>query len=528
VTTDRPRQVANEEEMTPDTPETRTPDSLLDSLSQPTRLGTRPGLERVRALLAALGNPERGLPVVHVGGTSGKGSTATIIAAILRAAGYRVGLHAKPHLRSVEERIVVDGQPISSADLVSLLDEIAPVAREVRPSWHELTTALMLAHFRRRAVDVAVVEVGLGGTFDSTNVVEPLVAVLSNVGLDHTEVLGDTVEAIASDKVGIFKAGARIVAGVKQPSVIEIVRASAAAIGAPLALLGEEIRIGDSILFPADEAYPPLPTSPPPGGGEERRPRTPDAPPPFEVRGGGGVRSEPAFDLRVGGRSLPDLHLGLIGRHQVENAALAVAAALALEKRGFVVPDSAIREALANVRLPGRIEIVRAAPTVLIDGAHNPDKMAALAAALRASFRWRKLIGVLAFKRGHDHRATLAAIAPLLDEVWLTRFAATTDFGRDASQDLDTLAGHWGDLRSVATLGSPLPPREADASATLASPLPPRERGVGGDGCVPHLEPDPFAAIRAALASAAPDDLVIVTGSLYLVGQLRDWLLAGA
>ena len=432
----------------------RTIDDMLESISQPTRLGTKPGLERVRLLLAALSNPEVGLPVIHVGGTSGKGSTAMIIAAILRAAGYRVGLHAKPHLRSVEERFVIDGAPISSADLFALLDGIAPVAREVRPSWHELTTALMLAYFRRSGVDVAVVEVGLGGTHDSTNVVQPLVTVLTNVGLDHTEVLGDTVETIARDKVGIIKRGARVVTGVKQPSVAGIVRERATECGAPAQYLGVDV---DYQLIDASD-------------------------------------TGSSFDLRVGGRILTDLRLRLVGRHQVENAALAVAAALALEESGYAIGEVAIREALATVRVPGRIEAVRATPTVVLDGAHNPDKMAALASALRENFRWRRLIGVLAFKRGHDHLSTLAEIAPLLDEVWLTRFAATTDFGRDASQDIDELSGCWESLAPRGRL---------------------------------HREPDPFAAVSSALAAAEPDDLVVITGSLYLVGQLRDWLLAG-
>jgi len=430
----------------------RTPDELLDELSVPTKLGTKPGLERVRALLEALDNPHRGLPVVHVGGTSGKGSTATVAAAILQAAGYRVGLHTKPHLQAVEERFVVDGAPISAEELVRLLEEAAPAARAVAPSWHELTTAVMLRHLRRRAVDVAVVEVGLGGTYDSTNVVEPLVTVLTNVGLDHTEVLGNTVEEIARDKVGIIKRGCVAVTGVRQPTVEGIVRRRCADLGVPLAGLAQEIR--------------------------------------YRLHRSSGEGS--TFDLEVPGRRLDDLRLGLVGRHQVENAALAVAAAVALEGRGFRVPDHAIRQALATVRVPGRVEVLRTRPTLVLDGAHNPDKMAALAAALRESFSWRRLIGVLAFKRGHDHQATMAALAPLLDVAYLTRFVAVTDFGRDTSQGLDGLAAAWRGLGSSAELA---------------------------------LDDDPIRSVGAALARAEPDDVVCVTGSLYLVGQIRRWWL---
>lgn len=428
----------------------RTPDELLDELSVPTKLGTKPGLERVRALLAALGDPHLGLPVAHVGGTSGKGSTATLLAGILRAAGYRVGLHTKPHLQEVEERFVVDGHPIPAAELVELLEEAAPAAREVRPSWHELTTAVMLRYFRREAVDLAVVEVGLGGTYDSTNVVEPLVSVLTNVGLDHTEVLGNTVEEIARDKVGIVKPGCAVVTGARQPAVLEIVRQRCAEVGAPLARLGQEIR--------------------------------------YAVLASSGDGS--TFDLEAPGHRYASLRLALVGRHQVENAALAVAAALALEGRGFAVPEDAIRQALATVRVPGRVEVLRRQPTLVLDGAHNPDKMAAFASALRDHFSWSRLIGVVALKRGHDHEATLAALAPMLDAVYLTRFEAATDFGRGTSQSLDALAGAWASL---------------------------------GARAAPVLDADPLRSVEAALAQAGPRDLVCVTGSLYLVGQIRRW-----
>lgn len=432
----------------------RTPDLLLDELSTPTRLGTKPGLERVRALLEALGSPHRGLPVVHVGGTSGKGSTATTIAAILREAGYRVGLHTKPHLHSVEERFVVDGAPIGSEDLVALLEAAAPAARAVKPSWHELTTALMLWHFRRSAVDVAVVEVGLGGTYDSTNVVEPVVTVLTNVGLDHTEVLGDTVEEIARDKVGIVKPGCVAVTGVKQPTVAEIVAARCAELGVPLFRLGADFSCG-------------------PGSTTDQGSR---------------------FDYLAPGRELRGLWLSTVGAHQVENAALAISAALALERRGFVVSEPAIRRALANVRVPGRVEVLRRSPTLVLDGAHNPDKMAALAATLKGQFAWQRLIGVVALKRGHDHRATLAALAPLLDAIHLTRFVAATDYGRDSSADPESLAALWQELGTQAEVA---------------------------------VDPDPIRSVERALAAASAEDVVCVTGSLYLVGQIRAWWRTG-
>jgi dihydrofolate synthase/folylpolyglutamate synthase len=195
-------------------------------------------------MLGDLGDPHRALKIVHVGGTSGKGSTATIAAQILRSAGYRVGLHVKPHLEAVEERFVVDGSAIESARLVELIDQIAPIARRRKPTWYELTVALAFTHFRAERVDVAVVEVGLGGTYDATNVVHPAISVITNVGLDHTDILGDTVELIATDKVGIVKSGARTISGATQPSVRAIVRERCALVGSPLWLVDEAGRRG--------------------------------------------------------------------------------------------------------------------------------------------------------------------------------------------------------------------------------------------------------------------------------------------
>lgn len=425
------------------------PNELLERLSVPSRLGVSPGLERMRRLLDALGNPQIGLPVLHVGGTSGKGSTSTIAARILREAGYRVGLHVKPHLESVEERFVVDGAPIASTALARLLREAAPAARAVAPSWYELTVAVALQHFRAERVDLAVVEVGLGGTYDGTNVVEPLVAVLTNVGLDHTEVLGDTIEKIVADKSGILKPGGLAVSGVVQPSAAAIVAERCQINQVPLWRLGEEVRFR---VTRVDE------------------------------RGS-------TFDLELPDRSLSDLDLGLLGVHQVANAAVAVAAVVRLGERGFVVPDDAIRVGLRAAQVPGRLEVIRRAPRLVLDGAHNPDKMSALACALRTLYPGRRTIGVVAFKRGHDVPGTVARLAPVLDEAIATTFEATTDFGPGQA----LLPAKVGEILDEAKIGRV------------------------------SVEDDPIRAVERALGSAGPDDVVVVTGSLYLVGVIRRW-----
>jgi dihydrofolate synthase/folylpolyglutamate synthase len=424
------------------------PLELLDQLSSPSRLGQRPGLETIRGILGELGNPQDSYPIVHIGGTSGKGSTATIAAAILAAADYRVGLHVKPHLERVEERFVIGGQPIETSRLVELIRRVEPIARRWRPSWYELTVALAFEYFRDEHVDVAVVEVGLGGTHDATNVVRPAVAVLTNVGLDHVEVLGDSVEQIAADKVGIFKPGAPTVCGATQASVREIARRRCAEVGSRLWLVDEDYWYE---VTQVDE-------------------------------------SGSHFNLRLPSGPLDDLFLQPLGIHQVANASAAVAACAALHERGLNVSAEEIRRALAKVAVPGRLEVLGGAPLLVLDGAHNPSKMAALAAALDAVFPRRRVVGVLAFKRGHDLLATLREIAPHLDSAILTTFDATTDFGR----------------------GQAVNPSDVEAALAASDVRLPR-----------RIVLDPTEAVSAALTTSGSGQVVCVTGSLYLVGAVR-------
>jgi dihydrofolate synthase/folylpolyglutamate synthase len=429
-------------------------DARLWSLAHASPVGERPDLGRMRALLAHLGDPQTGLPVLHVGGTAGKGSTATIAAALLTAAGHRTGLHTKPHLRRVNERIVVNGAPIGDADLLALIAEAAPAARAVEPTWYEFTVALAFLHFRRIAVDIAVIEVGLGGTYDGTNVVQPLVAVLTNVGLDHTEILGDTVEEIARDKVAIIKPGCIAITGVTQPNVQQIVAKRATEVGVPLWQYGS----GDEIEADSVATIP------------------------------GGSR----FTLRVQHRRRDGLRLGLLGEHQIVNAALAIAAIDALPSYGITVSNGVITATLPTIRIPGRLEVVAEKPTVVLDGAHNPDKMDALLAALPKYFAYQRLIVVAAFTRRHDVAAMLSRLAPIAAHIVLTGFAMHGDFGP----------------------GQAIPP---DELAALLATLKPRGTS--------EVVPDPLAAVAAARAWANADDCICVTGSLYLVGAVRDTLV---
>jgi dihydrofolate synthase / folylpolyglutamate synthase len=424
------------------------PIELLDRLSSPSRLGQRPGLDTIRGMLLDLGNPQDSLPIVHIGGTSGKGSTATIAASVLSAAGYRVGLHVKPHLERIEERFVVDGQAIPTDRLVALIRQIEPIARRWRPSWYELTVALAFEHFRAERVEVAVVEVGLGGTYDATNVVRPAVAVLTNVGLDHVDVLGNTVELIAADKVGIFKPDAPTVCGATQDSVRAIARRRCNDVASPLWLIDEDYSYQ---IVDIDDH---------------------------------GSR----FDLRLPSRCLSDLTLKPLGAHQVANASTAVAACEALVARGITASSGAIRQALSSTSVPGRLAVLGGDPLLVLDGGHNPAKMAALGAALAAIFSNRPVVGVLAFKRGHDLVATLHEIVPYLDSAVLTTFDATTDFGRGQAVD----------------------PAEIEAALALSGVELP---------CT--IVPDPVQAVKLAMSTTEAGRVVCVAGSLYLVGVIR-------
>ncbi|HVP66905.1 MAG TPA: cyanophycin synthetase [Anaeromyxobacteraceae bacterium] len=399
------------------------PKAYLDSL-QP--LAMRFGLERMERALAGLGRPDRTFPILHVAGTNGKGSTCAMAAAALKAAGHRVGLYTSPHLVRFHERIQVDGQPIPDEVLAARIEEV----RRACP-WHdtgdpaerltyfEFATLLGLLHFAREGVGVAVVEVGLGGRFDATNAVVPRVAAVSRIGLDHVQLLGNTLDAIAREKAGIFKRGV--------PAVVAAAQAPEA-----LAALRDEARRRLAPFHVADEGWPGA--------------------------------------------------LGLRGPHQRGNAALAAAALRLLDASGVRVGEECVRQGLAEARWPGRLEEVAG---VVLDGAHNPDGAAALAAALPVLYPGQPVelvFGVLADK---DHEGMLRALGPAVRRIHLV--APDSPRARPPSGYRDLAARH------------------CDAVDVH-------------DACL--------AAIACAKDAAADGAAVCVAGSLYLVGEARR-LLAG-
>lgn len=346
----------------------------LSALGGGEYVGMRPGLARIEGLLAALGNPERRYDLVQVGGTNGKGSVAVMVAAILKAAGRRVGLYTSPHLVSFRERIRVDGAPIAEDAVADGVEALGTLIARENASMFEATTTLALDHFAREAVDVAVLEVGLGGRLDATTVGTPRVTVVTRIDLDHQAHLGATLREVAAEKAAIIRGGAAIVSA-QLPEANEVVERRARAMGAPLWREGHELHVtlGEATL-------------------EGQR-----------------------ITCRGPGFSLDDLRLALLGAFQPSNALAAVAAA-----RLLGAPDGAVREGLARVRWPGRFQVLGRDPCLVLDGAHNPGAASALVRSLRAHFGDAPVTFVVGISRDKDARAILAALAPLARRLILT------------------------------------------------------------------------------------------------------------
>lgn len=358
-------------------------------------------LERMRELLDRLGNPQNGLSLVHIAGTKGKGSTAAMASAILSAAGYRTGLFTSPHLDRLEERMAVDGLPCTAEELVGLVDRVAPVVRamdrtlgdsaEGGPTYFEITTAMALLHFAWRRVDAAVLEVGLGGRLDSTNVCLPMVSVITSISFDHMKQLGHTLAAIAREKAGIIKPGVPVVSGVVDPEPRDVIRQVCRDQGSRLLELGRDF----------DFAY--------------RPPRGLEAAPSSGVMDFSWKNADSRQDHT-------NVALKLLGRHQAANAAVALAAVAELAGRGWHIPPEAIRRGLAEVRWPARVEVVARQPVIVIDAAHNLASIDALLRVLDESFSAQRRILLFATTQEKDIPGMLGRIAGCFDHVILTRY----------------------------------------------------------------------------------------------------------
>lgn len=340
-------------------------------------------LERMRTLMAELGNPQDAYPTIHVAGTKGKGSVSALCASALRAGGYKAGLYTSPHLQDFCERIQVDGQPIAHEALAALVDEIKPaVARVPHLTTFELTTALGFLYFARQHVDVAVIEVGLGGRLDATNIITPRVSVITSLSYDHTAVLGETLTLIAGEKAGIIKPGVSVVSSPQQDEALRVLEKVAAERGCTLTLVGRDVtyQISNQSL-----------------DGQE-----------FSVQC---TVNSVQYSVK--------LRIPLLGTHQAENATTAYAA---LKASGLNITDESIRLGFAETYWPGRFEIARRDnPTIILDSAHNQDSFEKLATTLKTYFPGRKVTLVFGVSEDKHLVDMLTALKPLLARVIATR-----------------------------------------------------------------------------------------------------------
>lgn len=347
-------------------------------------------LDRMRAFLQRLGDPQESIPAVHIAGTKGKGSTAAFIASILTAAGIRTGLFTSPHISAFEERLAVDGTVPTPDELAELVNSVAEVVSvldktpgRMSPTYFEIATALAWLYFRRKNAEIAVLEVGMGGRLDATNVCRPAVTVITTISRDHTRHLGSRIDQIAREKAGIIKPGVGVVCGVTTPEAQAVIADVCREQEARLLQLGRDFDY--QYLPPVD---------------------------------GGGAR----VTVRTWKRTWEELPLPLVGEHQAANAAAAVAALEVLVEQGWQVPTESFRLGLDRVRWPGRIEVVARQPTVIVDTAHNWAAVAALLRTLDESFPARRRVLIFAATRDKDVAGMLRQLLPRFDSIVLTCF----------------------------------------------------------------------------------------------------------
>lgn len=420
---------------------------LLETIDEIVSRRTSYKLDRMRALMRELGDPHLAYPTIHVGGTSGKGSTSTMIASVLQASGKRTALHTKPHLHSMTERARIDGVAVAPERFAAVLDSMMPAIEATaagygRPTYYETLLALAFTYFAQERVDVAVIEVGLGGRLDGTNVILPVVSAITSIGYDHTEVLGDTLEEIAAEKAGIAKPGVPLVVAALPARALAVVERYAASVGAPVVRVAETVR---------------LEIEPPDAGGQRVTIRSP--------------------------RAAYALTLAVLGAFQRINAATAITV---LEQLNDALRPSQrdVERGFARLAIPARMELLARNPSVVFDIAHNAEKAEALVASLRERFAGRRVHYVVAIGESKDARRIIEILAGMPSTFTFTTFAAT---GRHPIAParlarMAETAGTWG--RAIA---------------------------------------DPMEALTVARRWAGIDDVVVVTGSTFVVAGLREW-----
>jgi dihydrofolate synthase / folylpolyglutamate synthase len=415
----------------------------LDWVYDLQKFGIKFGLSSTARLMAGLNNPQQHCRFLHIAGTNGKGSVAAMLSSILTLAGYNVGFYSSPHLINFQERFRLKDRDIDDTEVLSLINQVKRVmATDELPTFFEFVTAMALLYYAQKKADPVILETGMGGRLDATNIVQPLLSIITNIAMDHREFLGHSIQAIAAEKAGIIKPGVPVITYVRQPTALIPIQAASEAMKSPIYYGGRD----------------------------------------FQARG----QSQGRFRYQGLRKTLAGLKTNLVGRHQYRNAAVALAAVELLQEKGFEISETVIRQGLEQVRWPGRLEVVSSEPLVVLDGAHNPAAATTLAQTLKRDLSYRRLILVLGIMADKDISGILRRLLPLADVIIFSRpryeRAATPGMLKSLAENLSQ------DAYVIADLG---------------------------------------AAIQKASSLAAADDLIVVTGSLFTIGEAREYLVQG-
>ncbi|WP_245683851.1 bifunctional folylpolyglutamate synthase/dihydrofolate synthase [Vulcanibacillus modesticaldus] len=433
--------------------EVKTKDEAIEWIHNLKTLGIKPGLSRMEWMLERLGNPERRVKFLHIAGTNGKGSTASFISNVLRKSGYKVGMFTSPYLIEFTNRIQINGEDISEEHLVEMLNRVIPLVKELEvselgsPTEFEVVTTIAILYFASVAYpDIVVWETGLGGRFDSTNVVYPIVSVITNVGFDHMDLLGDDIKQIAMEKAGIIKPGVPVVSGVENEEARSVIKDIAKSKKASLYQLNEQFFIKTHKMNHLGSK----------------------------------------FDFTGPFLTMPNLEIKMVGPHQIKNAAVALMALEILRQYyAFIIEEEAVYSGLKHTFWAGRFEIISEKPTVIIDGAHNPEGALSLGETV-SLFEYNRLIMVTGVLKDKAIEDLFKNFIPIADQLIITK--------PDNPRALDLK-----DIKKV--ISTIVPTKEV------------------------ILNPDWRDAVKQALQMADQEDLVVITGSLYLISDVRRYLL---
>ncbi len=403
------------------------------------------GLERIEYLLKVLGSPHKDLKAIHVAGTNGKGSVCAFLSSILYSAGYKIGLFTSPHLVSFEERIQVNGEKISKDKVGSLVERIKPIAESMsksgefeHPTFFEIVTAMAFSHFSEEEVDYAVMEVGLGGRLDATNVLTPLISVITTIALDHTHVLGKELDEVAREKVGIVKSGIPVVTGVEDDKIFALIKKTCEEKECDVYSSKEH---GAYNLKEANLEY-------------------------------------QTFDIEVNGKRYNNLKIPLLGDHQIKNALITAMTLYVLNNKGIIINETNLRKGFETTKWPGRLEIFREKPTIILDCAHNPAGMRALRSALQGLFKGKNVTLIIGIMRDKDIPGIIKEIAIAVDNIIITK----PKFERASEPDII----------------------EGEAKKYCKNVM---------------IKPKVEDAVKYAIKKASMNDVICITGSIFNVGE---------